>query len=151
MKQVATTYLLDTNVVSEWVKPRPDGDFIAWLHGADEDRVFLSVATLAELSRGIQLMATGRRRQRLAEWLADELPARFENRILGIDHEVAMCWGRVMVRSQRGGVVMTTMDAFYAATAEVHGMTLVTRNVGDFQRTGVPLLNPWKTATRRPP
>lgn len=144
MTQMGTRYLLDTNVVSEWAKPQPDADVIAWLHAADEDRVFLSVSTLAELSRGIEMMPAGRRRASLEEWLGDDLPARFENRIVAIDNEVARCWGRVMARSQVRGVVMATMDAFFAATAEIHGMTLVTRNVNHFRAVGIPLLDPWK-------
>src|SRR5438093_1415845 len=74
----SVTFLLDTNVVSEWVKPEPDPNVVAWLADVDEDRVFLSVVTFAEISRGVELMPAGRRRERLAAWLAAELPARFE-------------------------------------------------------------------------
>lgn len=133
------SFLLDTNVVSEWVKPEPHPNVVAWLADVDEDRVFLSVATLAEIRRGVELLPIGRRRQRLADWLADDLPSRFEDRILHIDQVVAHAWGELMVR----GAALESMDAFFAATAHTHRLTLVTRNVADFQRAGLPLLNPW--------
>ena len=86
------SFLLDTNVVSEWVKPRPHQGVIAWLAEADEDRVFLSVVTLAELRHGIERMAAGSRRERLDVWLREELPLRFEKRVLSIDAAVADAW-----------------------------------------------------------
>jgi toxin FitB len=137
------SFLLDTNVVSEWVKPEPDPNVVAWLADVDEDRVFLSVVTFAEIRRGVELMPTGRRRERLAAWLADELPGRFEGRILGIDRRVAEAWGVAMARGQRRGAGLGSMDAFLAATAAAHRLTLVTRNVRDFEVTGVALVDPW--------
>jgi predicted nucleic acid-binding protein len=137
------SFLLDTNVVSEWVTPGPDPNVVAWLAEVDEDRVFLSVVTFAEIRRGIELMPTGRRRERLAAWLADELPVRFEGRILGIDRRVAEDWGVAMARSQQRGAGLGSMDAFLAATAAAHRLTLVTRNVRDFEALGIALLDPW--------
>ncbi len=142
------SFLIDTNVVSEWVRPRPDPNVVSWLADADEDRVFISVASFAEIRRGIEVMPAGRQRERLAAWLADELPARFEDRILGIDRRIAEIWGVVMARGQKAGVTLGSMDAFFAATAEAHGLTLVTRNVRDFERIGVALLDPWKPRDR---
>ena len=141
------SFLLDTNVVSEWVKPGPDPNVVTWLSEVDEDRVFLSVVTFAEVRRGVELMPAGRRRERLAAWLADELPVRFEGRILGIDRQVAEGWGVVMARAQQGGAGLGSMDAFFAATAVAHRLTLVTRNVRDFEVTGISLFDPW---ARRP-
>ena len=137
------SFLLDTNVVSEWVKPQPDPGVVAWLGQVDEDRVFLSVVTLAELRHGIERMATGGRRDRLDRWLRDELPARFEGRVLPVDGNVADTWGRAMARAQAAGRPLGAMDAFLAATAEVHGLTLVSRNAPDFQALGNAILNPW--------
>jgi predicted nucleic acid-binding protein len=138
------SFLLDTNVVSEWVKPRPDPNVVAWLADVDEDRVFLSVVTFAEIRRGVEFLPTGRRRERLMEWLADELPARFEGRMLGIDQRIAALWGTAMARSHTLGLGLGAMDAFLVATAEAHGLTLVTRNVRDFQTVGISLLDPWE-------
>lgn len=139
------SFLLDTNVVAEWVKPRPEPRVVSWLADIDEDRVFLSVVSLAEIRRGVEAMPAGRRRERLATWLSDELPARFEGRVLDIDQRVALTWGVVTVRSQRAGIAIGAMDAFFAATAQAHGLTLVTRDVGDFKAAGIELYDPWQS------
>ncbi len=136
-------FLLDTNVVSEWVKPRPDAGVVAWLAEVDEDRVFISVVTLAELRHGIERMAAGTRRSRLETWLTDELTSRFEARVLSIDADIANLWGRITARGQAEGRSVGPMDAFIAATAEQHDLALVTRNVSDFESLGVRLVNPW--------
>ncbi|MGH7916896.1 MAG: type II toxin-antitoxin system VapC family toxin [Candidatus Binataceae bacterium] len=138
-------FLLDTNVISEWVKPEPDRNVVTWLAEADEDRVFVSVISFAEIRRGIELMVAGRRRQRLALWLAEELPLRFEDRILAVDLGVADTWGVVMARSEKKGHAMGSMDAFVAATAEAHDLTLVTRNIKDFEHVGISLMDPWQS------
>jgi toxin FitB len=137
------SFLLDTTVVSEWVKTRPNRGVIAWLAEADEDRVFISVVTLAELRYGIERMASGRRRKRLDEWVRSELPLRFEGRVLSIDGIVADSWGKVVARSEVAGRPIGAMDAFIAATAEVYGMTLVTRNTSDFEASLERIINPW--------
>lgn len=136
-------FLLDTNVVSEWTKPRPDGGVVAWLAEADEDRVFISVVTLAELRYGVERMPAGARRNRLDTWVKEQLPVRFEQRVLPIDSETADAWGRVMARGKTAGRPVGIMDAFIAATAERHRLTLVTRNVADFDALGVGIINPW--------
>jgi toxin FitB len=136
-------FLLDTHVVSEWAKPRPDAGVVAWLAEADEDRVFISVITLAELRRGIERLPGGARRDRLDRWLSQRVPARFEARVLSVDAETADGWGRVMARGDAGGRPVGTMEAFIAATAERHNLTLVTRNVSDFDVLGIRLFNPW--------
>jgi predicted nucleic acid-binding protein len=137
------SFLLDTNVVSEWVKARPNPGVIAWLSDADEDRVFVSVVTLAELRYGIERLAGGRRRKRLDAWLVGELPLRFEGRILSIDEVTTDAWGRVVARGEAAGRPIGIIDAFIAATAEVHGLTLVTRNVSDFEPLVSAVFNPW--------
>lgn len=138
------TYLLDTNVVSEWVRPRPEPNVVAWLADLDEDRVFLSVVTLAELRHGIELLPQGRRRDRLTAWASEELPARFEGRILAIDRRIAETWGAVMGQARRAGVTIGTMDGFLAATAIAHDLTVVTRDVADFAKLDVAIFNPWE-------
>lgn len=137
------SFLLDTNVISEWMKPRPNPGVVTWLAEVDEDRTFLSVITLTELRYGIERMAAGHRRRRLEVWLEEELPLRFEARILPIDPAVADACGKVVARSETVGRRMEVMDAFIAATAEVHRLTVVTRNASDFQPAVRNLLNPW--------
>jgi predicted nucleic acid-binding protein len=135
-------FLLDTNVVSEWVKPRPNPGLIGWTESADEDRIFLSVVSVAELRYGVERMAAGKRRSRLEQWLQHELPLRFEGRILPVDTTVAEAWGRTVSRSEAAGRPIGAMDALLAATAETHQLTLVTRNVSDFPLLKT-VLNPW--------
>lgn len=136
------SFLLDTNVVSEWVKPQPNTGLMRWTESVDEDRVFLSVISLAELRYGIDRMARGKRQQRLEEWLRYELPLRFEGRILPVDPSVADACGRIVRRTELLGRSIEVMDAFLAATAEVHLLTFVTRNVSDFV-TLKDVFNPW--------
>jgi len=137
------SFLLDTNIVSEWVKPRPNPGVVAWLAEVDEDRVFLSVVTLAELRYGIERMAEGRRRHRIEEWLRDELPLRFEGRILRVDGAVADAWGKVVAQREAAGRPIGTMDAFITATAQIHRLTVVTRNAPDFEPSVRDVLNPF--------
>ena len=137
------TFLLDTNVVSEWVKPRPNAGLAQWLSDVNEDEVFLSVVTFAELRFGVERLASGARRTRLDEWLRIELPVRFEQRILLVDGAVADEWGRMVARGAGRGRPIGAMDALVASTAQVHGLTLVTRNAKDFEGAVKSVLNPW--------
>lgn len=90
-------------------------------------------------------MNRGRRRAALADWLAHDLPAQFGGRILPIDFATAERWGDLMAESKQRGVAVSVMDAFFAAAALVHGLTLATRNIKDFAPFGVALLNPWES------
>ncbi len=137
-------FLLDTNVVSEWMKPRPNTGVVEWLANADEDRLFISVATLAELRYGFERLAKGQKRARLEEWLETDLRNRFEGRVVEIDEEVAEAWGRVLTKADEAGRPKGAMDGFLAATAAVHGLTLVTHNGSDFGATGIKIMDPWK-------
>lgn len=137
------SFLVDTNVVSEWVKPRPNPGVVAWLADTDEDQVFLSVVTLAELRHGIERIAAGRRQKQLSAWLENDLPGRFEGRILSIDAAVADACGKLVARSEAAGRSVEAIDAFLAGTAQVHRLTLVTRNASHFQSILKALLNPW--------
>jgi len=137
-------YLLDTNVVSEWTRPRPDPRVVRWLADADEDRVFLSVLTVAELQRGVDLLPAGRRRDRLAAWLGTDLLERFASRVVDVTLDIAREWGAVTAAAERSGRRIGAMDAFFAATARARGLTLVTRNEADFVAVpGLTILNPW--------
>lgn len=136
-------YLLDTSAVSEWIKPRPDQGLVQWLAQCDEDRIFLSVITLAELRCGIARMAKGRRRAQLENWLVKDLPQRFLGRILPVDSVIADAWGEIVTERSAIGRPISAMDGFIAASARVHAMTLVTRNLADFQLSLPMLLSPW--------
>jgi predicted nucleic acid-binding protein len=134
--------VLGTNAVSELVKSRPNPGLIGWMESTDEDRVFISVLTLAELRYGVERMAAGNRRSRLEEWLRDELPLRCEGGVLPVDVDVAEARGTTVSRSEAAGRPIGAMDAFLAATGEIRRLTLVTRNVSDFPLRKT-VLNPW--------
>ncbi len=136
------SFLLDTNAISEWQKPRPNPGLTAWTTSADEDDLFLSVVTLAELRFGIERMADGGRRRRYEQWLEHELLFRFEGRILPVNQAIADSWGRIVALCASKGRPISAIDAFLAATAEAHRLTLVTRNVHHFTVLKT-VLNPW--------
>jgi len=136
-------FLLDTNVISEPMKARPNAGVLAWLAQINEDSVFLSVVTITELRYGIERLASGRRRDRLDGWLRKDLIARFGGRIFSIDFEIADACGRLVARSESLGRPIEPRNAFIAATAEVHGLTLVTRNASHFETTVKAIVTPW--------
>ena len=137
------SFLLDTNVISEPMKARPNAGVLTWLAEVDEDNIFLSVVTITELRYGIERLATGRRRDHLEKWLRKDLGSRFERRILPVDIEIADACGRLVARSESMGRPIEPRDAFIAATAEVHALTLVTRNASDFEATVKAIVMPW--------
>jgi toxin FitB len=133
-------FLIDTNVVSELMKPRPSSRVVDWIDAHEEQLFHLSVLTLGEIRRGIVQLPPGRRRADLAAWLSGDLLARFAGRILQIDQEVADRWGHL---AGAKGATIPVIDGLLAATALQHNLTLVTRNTKDMTRTGVGLFNPW--------
>jgi predicted nucleic acid-binding protein len=136
-------FLLDTNVVSEWVKPRPNDGVIEWLRTVSESELYFSVVSLAEVRQGIERLPAGARRSKLDTWLTDHLVIRFEHRTLTVDTETSDIWGRITARAVRRGLTVEAMDGLIAALALQHDMSVVTRNVNDFAPLGVRLLNPW--------
>jgi len=136
-------YLLDTNVLSEPQRPQPDQQVMAWLDQVDEDRTYLSVITVGEIARGVELLDEGKRKTALRHWLDADLPARFGSRLLPIDRETALIWGGVMAGARSAGKGLGVMDAWIAASALRHRLTLVTRNTRDFVGLDVDLLDPW--------
>ena len=136
-------FLLDTNVISELIKPRPDANVVRWIEETDESILFLSVLTLGEVRTGIERLNLGRRRGRLESWLEVDLRARFTNRILAIDEAVAERWGTLAAIAAAKGTPVPVIDGLLAATAFQHDLMLVTRNTADVAGTGVPILNPW--------
>ncbi|WP_266030933.1 type II toxin-antitoxin system VapC family toxin [Brucella intermedia] len=135
--------LLDTNVLSEVTRPSPDTHVLGWLDRLDEDRTFISVVSIAEIRRGVALMDEGRRRNSLTEWLARDLPQRFEQRVLPVDEAVALAWGNLMGLAKRRGRGLSSMDGLIGATAIAQSLTLATRNIKDFDGLGIDLYNPW--------
>ena len=133
------SFLVDTNVVSEIRRGR-DPRVRAWATAVQDIELHLSVMTLGEIRKGIELLR-GRdpaQAEVFARWLA-ELHTRFAERILAIDARIAEEWGRLNAAATRNSV-----DSLIAATARIHGLIVVTRNTDDFEGCGVPLLNPWQ-------
>ena len=135
--------LLDTNILSEVTKPNPSVRVLEWLDRLDEDRSFISIVSIAEIRRGVALMDKGRKRDALAEWLAQDLTQRFEHRIIPVDEPVALAWGDLMGLAKRSGRGLPSMDGLIAATAIAYDLTLVTRNTRGFEGLGIELVDPW--------
>ena len=136
-------FLLDTNVIVEPQRRRPDPKVIDWLSAADEGSLYLSAFTFAELRKGIAQLSD-RRRGAVLEREVGTLRARFDGRILPIDDAVLDRWGRITGTTAAAGAPMPGIDAIFAATALQHDLTLVTRNERHMQASGVTLLNPWR-------
>ncbi|MGB7986630.1 MAG: type II toxin-antitoxin system VapC family toxin [Terracidiphilus sp.] len=136
-------YLLDTNIPSELIRPRPEERVVDWLESADDDRLFFSVVSLGEIVKGVSLLASGHKKNELEKWLETTLRPWFGARILSIDEVVARHWGVLTARMERKGRKLKVADGMIAATALVHDLTIVTRNVKDFAGTGASLINPW--------
>src|SRR5436305_12936712 len=130
-------FLLDTNVISEAVKARPEPRVASWIAGVDEHLVYVSVLTLGEIRKGIALSSDPVRRARLEAWLAGDLEIRFAGRILSIDASIADRWGNLHGKAKASKRFLPVVDGLLAATALEHNLTLVTRNVSDVVETGV--------------
>ena len=137
-------FLLDTNIISELVKPKPEANVTEWIENTSESLLYLSVLTLGEIRRGIAALPQSRRRATLEAWLDKDLRARFENRILVIDQEVADRWGLLTAAARNSGIVLPVIDGLLAATALEHNLTLVTRDSGQIPSMGVAVFNPWE-------
>jgi toxin FitB len=137
-------YLLDTCLISELVKKEPNLAVVNWLDGQDEQKLFLSVLNLGELQKGISKLPGGTKKDELQAWVALDLVERFTGRILEIDLETALFWGRLQGEAEQSGEKLPVMDSLIAATAAAHGLIVVTRNVKDLERCGARVCNPWE-------
>lgn len=138
-------FLLDTNVVSELMKPRPSRKVVSWVGATPEELMFLSVITIGEVRKGIDLLAfDDLRRPALQGWLDRGLRVRFAGRLLPFDDGVAERWGQLEAIAKKQRWTVPTIDAQLAATALHHGLTFVTRNTADIAHTGVPMFDPWR-------
>ncbi len=134
------SYLVDTNVLSELRRRDPDANVVRWLEARPATTLYLSVLTLGELRKGVEALPDGARKRRLLDWLEVELPAFFIGRVLSIDARVADRWGYLAAQSGRP---LPAIDSLLAATALAHDLTLVTRNLRDFQYSGLRVVDPW--------
>ncbi len=135
------SYLLDTNVICETSRKRPEPRVIRWVQAVASEDLYLSVLTLGEIRRGIEALGATPRRSRLLTWLERDVPQWFGERILPIDRHVADRWGYLMATTTASP---TAIDGLLAATALTHNLKVVTRNEEDFHFPGVEVVNPWR-------
>ena len=134
---------MDTNVVSELRKTKPNPNVKAWSDAQTPHALYLSTVTLAEIRYGIERQRDARLQEELNVWLDQILRPWFRGRILALDEEVILEWRRMVEVGRKQGVVFSHPDAFIAATACVHGLAVCTRDESGFRRTGVSVVNPW--------
>jgi toxin FitB len=137
------SWLLDTSVISELVKPQPSALVVAWIGACEEETLHLSVVTISELEKGIAKLSVSAKRTRLERWVRRNLAERFGDRILPIDQAVAARWGAISGASEAKGKPLPVIDSLIAATSLHHDLIVVTRNTADFERCGAKCFNPW--------
>jgi len=137
-------FLLDTNIISELIKPKPEPRLVTWLSGTDENLLYLSVLTLGEIRKGVAMLREPARRVQLETWLDSELRLRFAGRILAVDDNVADRWGVMVGRAAARKIALPVIDGLLAATALHYNLTLVTRNSKDVVSTEALVFNPWE-------
>ena len=136
------TYLLDTNVISELIKPNPDKNVLQWFENCPEESMCISVLTIGEIESGIALLDDGKKKNEIITWF-EELREAYSDKILPITNEIATLWGRMQGSLRREGVTIPVIDSFIGATALIHNRILVTRNKQDFRLPGIEIMNPW--------
>ena len=136
-------YLLDTCVISEIIKPKPNENVITWLKNQDESDLFLSVLTFGEIEKGIEKAPDIIRKKKLTLWVEEDLKQRFEGRIISIDLDVTSKWGILQGVSEKAGKPMPAIDGLIAVSGLVNQCTVVTRNITDMEQSGAELFNPW--------
>lgn len=135
--------VLDTNVVSEPLKPAPNPAVLDWLNAQEPQTLYLTTINLAELLAGVDALPAGRRRDALAQALSTQVLSLFEGRILSLDTKAAEVFAKTSASAQAQGNTMGFADCAIAAIARANGFALATRNLRDFKGAGVQLINPW--------
>ncbi|TVR16930.1 MAG: type II toxin-antitoxin system VapC family toxin [Balneolaceae bacterium] len=137
------SYLIDTCCISELVKKKPNPNVVKWFADQDELSMFLSVITFGELRKGIEKLPDSKKKKELNRWVKEDLKHRFKNRILNINIEEVNKWGEILAAAEKSGKPLSVIDSLIAATAQVHDLSVVTRNTQDMEGAGVELINPW--------
>lgn len=139
-------WLLDTNIVSELRKPRPERRVLAFLTHQSLDRLFLSEVTLAEIRFGIERSNSPARRAEVRDWLTHKLRPMFEGRVLPVTEDIFLKWRLLVEEGRKTGHTFPQPDLFIAATGLHYGLTVVTRNVADYRIARASIFNPWTDA-----
>jgi toxin FitB len=140
-----TGWLLDTNVISELRRPRPSARVRSFVAGRRLEDLFVSTVTFAEIRFGIEAVGDPIRRAELGDWLQHKVRPMFERRVLEVSEDVMFRWRLLVEEGRKVGHTFSQPDLIIAATALQHGLTVVTRDTGDYELARVPLLNPWDT------
>lgn len=142
-------FLVDTNVISEIIKPAPDERVAGWSREQPRESLFLSVISIGELRKGLTILPPSERRKRLEQAIEESLTSWFGDRVLPLTRAIAEHWGTLDGQRQLAGRPLNIPDGQIAATAREHGLTVVGRNIRDFEGLGVQVLNPWTTPPLR--
>lgn len=138
------SYLLDTCVISELVRKEPCPRVLSWMRSCLEESLYLSAMTMGEVERGIAGLSDSQKKVRFILWVNEDLLRRFSGRILPVTLEVAVTWGKLRALTESKGQPLPVIDALIAATAQVHHLTLVTRDASLLTAEGIEVLNPWE-------
>lgn len=136
-------YLLDTCIISELIKSKPNISVVQWLNSIDEQNIYLSVLTIGEIQKGIEKLPASKRKEKLQIWLNTDLQQRFNGRIIDINNEIALCWGKIQGKAEQTGKKMSVIDSLIASTSIIFNCTVVTRNTKDIENSGCDFINPW--------
>jgi predicted nucleic acid-binding protein len=138
-----TGWLLDTNILSELRRPKPDRKVLAFVAAQPLELLYVSAVTFAEIRFGIELVTDAGRRAELGDWLAHKVRPMFEQRVLAITEDVMFKWRLLVEDGRKSRYTFSQPDLIIAATALHHGLTVVSRDVSDYQKARAPVLNPW--------
>jgi hypothetical protein len=138
-----TGWLLDTNIVSELRRPKPEPRVVRFVRDQPLDSLFISIVTLAEIRFGIELIAEASKRTQLNDWLTHKVRPMFEQRVAPISEDVMLKWRLLVEEGRRTGHTFSQPDLLIAATALHHGLTIVTRDTSEYLKAGAAVLNPW--------
>jgi predicted nucleic acid-binding protein len=144
-------WLLDTNVLSELRRPRPDARVLSFIASQRLEDLFVSTVTFAEIRFGIEAVADAVRRAELNEWLGHRVRPMFEQRVLEVSEDIMLTWRLLVEEGRKVGHTFSQPDLIIAATTLQHGLTVVTRDTGDYARSRVPMFNPWMDEPPRNP
>jgi hypothetical protein len=139
-----TGWLLDTNILSELRRPKPNAQVVGFVASQPLDLLFVSIVTFAEIRFGIEGVADASRRAELSDWLTHKVRPMFEQRTLAVSEDVMFKWRLLVADGRKAGHTFSQPDLIIAATALHHGLTVVTRDTSDFQKARVPVLDPWR-------
>jgi predicted nucleic acid-binding protein len=141
-----TGYLLDTNIISELRRPRPEKKVVAFVAAQALDSLHVSAVSLAEIRFGIELVGDAARRAELNGWLTHKVRPMFDGRVLPVTEDIMLKWRLLVEEGRKAGHNFSQPDLIIAATGLHHGLTIVTRDTGDYEKARVPVVNPWRDA-----